>query len=321
MERSFPGKSVKSDRSKVVPIFGGGLNVMFRPEILLVVALSLACNGRVQAETAALEPASVGEQEAYAERFLEFLADIEQRYFARAQALNGIDDVTIEEFSFNHADYETKTIRGPVVEKMGRLLTNGKKPVFSFQKPTEFSRHMVIDVHPKSPLVGTLHMTILFQYEADGTSALISWFDILSGANRNEDLLALQHTMSTLFAEYDRDIEPFRKRLCGGAGSQIHRARRKSDCAGLSFQGLPMIEMNEDNFSLITKSVDRFLDTYFNIVEKRRDDKFSASDVLAQESMRRDYFQFNLTSDLFFSNGYPPLEVWSLVVAPPVVKF
>lgn len=300
---------------------GGGLHTASRPGVLLFITLLAVFNGQTQAETARQDAVLVRDLEAYAERYLEFLAGLEQRYFARAQALNGIDEVSIEEFSFDHADYETKTIRGPVIEKMGRLLTYGKEPVLSFQKPTVFSRHMVIDVHPRSPIVGTLHMTILFQYEADGTSALMSWFDILSGANRDEDLLALRDAMDTLFAEYDSDIEPYRERLCGKAGSRIHRARRKSDCAGLSFQGMPMIQMNDENFVLITGAVDRFLDTYFDIVEQRMNEEFSESDVLAQDTMRRDYFQFNLTSDLFFSNGYPPLEVWSLVVAPPVVKF
>ena len=164
-------------------------------------------------------------------------------------------------------------------------------------------------------------MTLLLQYEADGSSAIMSWFDVLSGANRDEDLAALKVAMDQVFAEHGADAAPYRARLCGGSGMGIHRTRRKTDCAGLSFQGMPMLEATEENFELVTGAFDRFLDAYFTLIERRRDEPYSNAETAAQQTMRREYFEYNLTSDLFFSSGYPPFEVWSLVVAPPTVSF
>ncbi len=263
----------------------------------------------------------INDQAAFADRFLDFLSGIEAKYFDRAYELNGRTASETKQFSYDHADYEAKVTRGPVVEKMGRLMTTGKKPVLPFQKPTVFSRHFIIDVHPKSPLVGSLHATIMFQYQADGTSAIASWFDVLSGANRDDDLATLRQATDQVLAKHSVDSGPFRQRLCAGTDSNIHRTRRNSACVGLSFQGQPMMTMTEDNFRLVTEAYDRFLDAYFTIIEHRRDEAYSAAEIAAQDTMRRDYFEYNAFSDLFFSKGYPPFEVWSLIVAPPTVKF
>ena len=289
--------------------------------VALMMLLTLFTGEAVRAAGSDDAPVSLEKHEALAERYLDFLSAIDAKYFARAEALNNETKSEIQRFSYDFADYEVKVNRGPVIEKMGRILTEGKKPVLPFQRPTVFSRHIVLDVHPKSPLVGTLHMTLLFQYEADGTSAIMSWFDVLSGANRDEDLAALKGAMDQVFAEHSADAAPYRARLCGGSGMDIHRTRRKTDCAGLSFQGMPMLEATEENFELVTGAFDRFLDAYFTLIERRREEPYSNAESAAQQTMRREYFEYNLTSDLFFSSGYPPFEVWSLVVAPPTVSF
>jgi coproporphyrinogen III oxidase len=287
----------------------------------LIMLLTLFTGGAVRAAGAESAPVSLEQHAALAERYLDFLSTIDAKYFARAEALNNETPSEIKRFSYDFGDYEVKVNRGQVIEKMGRMLTEAKKPVLPFQKPTVFSRHIVLDVHPQSPLLGTLHMTLLLQYEADGTSAIMGWFDVLSSSNRDEDLAALKAAMDQVFAEHDADAAPYRARLCGGSGMAIHRARRKSDCAGLSFQGMPMLEATEENFELVTGAFDRFLDAYFTLIERRRDEPYSNAETAAQQTMRREYFEFNLTSDLFFSNGYPPFEAWSLVVAPPTVSF
>ena len=261
------------------------------------------------------------DQAAFAVRFLDFLSGIDAKYFDRAYELNGHMASETKQFSYDHADYEAKVTRGLVVEKMGRLMTTGKKPVLSFQKPALFSRHFIIDVHPKSPLVGSLHATIMFQYQADGESMISSWFDVLSGANRDDDLATLRQAADQVLGQHRVDSGPFRRRLCSGTDSVIHRSRRKSDCVGLSLQGRSMMTMTEDNFRLVTQAYDRFLDTYFTIIGHRRDEAYSGAEVTMQDTMRRDYFEYNAFADLFFSKGYPPYEVWSLVVAPPTVKF
>jgi coproporphyrinogen III oxidase len=287
----------------------------------LMMLLTLFTGDAVRAAGSENAPVSLEKHAALAERYLDFLSEIDTKYFARAEALNNETPSEIQRFSYDFADYEVKVNRGQVIEKMGRIITEGKKPVLPFQRPTVFSRHIVLDVHPKSPLVGTLHMTLLFQYAADGTSAIMSWFDVLSGANRDEDLAALKVAMDQVFAEHGADAALYRARLCGGSGMAIHRTRRKTDCAGLSFQGMPMLEATEENFELVTGAFDRFLDAYFTLIERRRDEPYSEAETAAQQTMRREYFEYNLTSDLFFSSGYPPFEVWSLVVAPPTVSF
>ena len=289
--------------------------------VALMMLLVLFTGEAVRAADSENAPVSLEKHAALAERYLDFLSAIDAKYFARAEALNNQTPSEIQQFSYDFADYEVKVNRGQVVEKMGRIITESKKPVLPFQRPTVFGRHLVLDVHPKSPLVGTLHMTLLFQYEADGSSAIMGWFDVLSGANRDQDLAALKAAMDQVFAEHGADAAPYRARLCGGSGMDIHRARRKTDCAGLSFQGMPMLEATEENFELVTGAFDRFLDAYFTLIERRRDEPYSNAESAAQQTMRREYFEYNLTSDLFFSSGYPPFEVWSLVVAPPTVSF
>ena len=94
-------------------------------------------------------------------------------------------------------------------------------------------------------------------------------------------------------------------------------------CVGGSFFSSPekpMMSVTENNFRFMLESFDRFVDTYMNIIEMRKDDPYTAEDLAAQDAMRRNWLEDQLFSDVYTTN-VTAYEGWSFSNLPPEVKF
>ncbi|MEC9374815.1 MAG: hypothetical protein VYA80_00430 [Pseudomonadota bacterium] len=239
--------------------------------------------------------------------------------------MNGSYQSDNRSMSSEFADYDIRVARGDVVEKIGRTRTITKKPTREFERPSLWSRYYLIDLHPKSPLVGMLHAAIVVQFYDDGSSVIAAFLDVLETANLEEDLNYIRSAMDAVYDKHGVDPTPHRKLSKEGHDeddplSGDNSKRRKTTMVGGSFYGYPLRSVTEENFTFMTEAYETMIDAYLSVVEKRANQTFSEDDLLAQDRMRKNWLE-----DRFFSDPYTtsvtPYEAWSMYSLPPNVKF
>ena len=296
--------------------FGRGLI-----QLVALAAIAASMANVAFAEDERIERLS-GQDRELAEYMKAFISDMDAKYFDRVGEMNGelvFEDRTAET---DWSGYDLRVTRGEVMEKAGRMLSAGKKqnPARG-DKELVWSRFYSLDMHPKTPLVGMLHATIVLQFFADGSSSTGGWLGVMPATKIAEDLDSLKELTDAYFAEADKDPSLYRRLICKGTEDTIFEFRRKPACSGVSFYGPPVYRgSTEDSFKFIAGLFDEFVDAYVDITEKRADQAYSEADLLAQDKMRKSWLIDQLFSDPFAS-AIVPFEVWSFANVPPVIKF
>ena len=266
-----------------------------------------------------------------AEDLITFMQTSDDKYFAWVNKINEQnlpehDGQTISDKNFDwtteYSDYNIRVVRGPVVEKTGRMLSEGKMTSPGRgDKKLVWGRFYSIDIHPKTPLVGMLHATLVLQFFEDNSIGTGGWLDMMPGTRIPEDLEFLKQTTDDYFAKHNADNALYRELVCKGTEDTIEYWRRRPSCSGVSFYGPPVFkDSGERSYMFIKGMFTEFVDAYMQLVEKRMDDSFSEEDVLAQETMRHRWLIDQLFSDPFASK-IVPFEVWSAANVPPTIKF
>ncbi len=265
---------------------------------------------------------SADERAALRTYFDGFVADMDAKYFGQVEALNGGIEFEDRTASTEYADYQLRVARGDVMEKAGRMLSHGKKT-----NPGRgdgilaWGRFFSLDMHPKTPLVGMLHATIVLQMFEDGTVGTGGWLGVMPGTPVDVDLARLKQLTDDYFAKHDKDPALYRRLICKGTEDTIFEFRRKPACSGVSFYGPPVYRGDpEASIRFIIGLFDEFVGAYMDIVTERADDAFTEADLVAQEEMRRRWLIDQLFSDPFASK-IVPFEVWSFANVPPVITF
>lgn len=254
--------------------------------------------------------------------FNEFVADMDAKYFGQVEAMNGGIEFEDRTASTEYSNFELRVARGDVMEKAGRMLSDGKKlSPGRGDGVLTWGRFYSLDMHPKTPLVGMLHATIVLQMFEDGSVATGGWLGVMPGTKVEEDLALLKQVTDDYFAERDKDPALYRRLICKGTHETISEFRRRPACSGVSFYGPPVYRGDpEASIKFIAGMFDEFVGTYMAIVAERADDPFTATDIKAQDDMRRRWLIDQLFSDPFASK-IVPFEVWSFANNPPVIKF
>ncbi len=311
MPRSFP------DRWPVVAVFCrcAGASLLLA---LLLAATPVLASGPDRPRP----QLSAAERAALSVRFERFVARMDERQLGRVMQLNGNDDYEDRFVTDAYSDYALRVTRGPVVEKAGRMLTWGKQA-----SPGRgggelvWGRFYSLDFHPRSPLVGMLHATIVLQFRADGTAQVGGWLGLMPGTRIEADLAELRELTDQWFAAHDKEPALYRRLICKGTDDTVARWRRRPACVGASFYGPPVYPASvTESYAFIEGLFERFVDRYLDIVERRADDAWTAADLAAQDEMRRRWLTDQLFSDPFAST-IVPFEAWSFASMPPVVKF
>ena len=139
------------------------------------------------------------EQAKMAQKMLNMMDRTESRFFATVSDFNGQADMEARQFDYDKASYHVKVARGDTIEKgayMTGRMTAGDPP---FLPEPLWHRYMEIDVHPKTPLIGQLHATIHFAYNADDSSVIAGYMDYTPAAWIDEDNAQLKQVVDELF--------------------------------------------------------------------------------------------------------------------------
>lgn len=264
------------------------------------------------------------DQQALAARMAAFTARMDDKYFTRIEDINGggMDEVMTMESEYS--DYDIRVTRGPVIEKAGRMLSMGRKTSpgrAADNGALAWGRFYSLDIHPKTPLVGMLHATIVLQFFEGGGSGVGGWLDVMPGTRIEADIQILHKLVDAHFARHDKDPALYRRLMCKGTEDTVAQYRRQPSCSGVSFYGPPVFRGDtESSYALIEDLFDAFVGAYLDIAEKRADDAYTDADLLAQDQMRKRWLIDQLFSDPFASS-IVPFETWFMANVPPVIKF
>jgi coproporphyrinogen III oxidase len=151
---------------------------------------------------------------------------------------------------------------------------------------------------------------------ANGKSAIAGYMDYTPGTWIDEDIKFMKASVDRVFDEYGKDIDHYRKMLDRG----YHKDKLKAACIGAAFYMPPMLEINSENLEFIQKVHESFVNAYLEVLEKRKDEPFSKTDLENQAGMRKRWLEDHLFSDPF-TMYVVPYEVWSFAYAPPAVHF
>ena len=281
--------------------------------IVLVAALTSSADaGRPGYDKDALD----AEQAALANNMLQFIDEMDDRHFSLVARLNGYRDVKSTSFQDDHADYEIQVARGDVIEKSGFTTSVTKIGVAPYTEDAIWSRVITINMHPKTPLVGYLHAFVSFQYNTNGTSSIGGWMDIIPTVRVEEDLTYIKESVDRVFEKFGADPGPYRKAVCSGQ----RRKHLGPACVGVSFYAPPFLSITGDNLALVNETFSALFDAYAVVLEKRRDQVYSESDLNAQDAMRRKWLEDQMMYDPYAQNVIPH-EVRSVANYPPTIKY
>lgn len=290
--------------------------------LLWGLVVTVSASAGADRQMAGLSP----QNRALALRMVAFIDRADRKYFAQAQALNGPaawsgpgDTLTLETDDSAH---QVRVVRGPVLEKLGRLVSEGKKTMAGRQEgELVWSRFYSLDAHPKSPLVGMLHATLVLQFFADGTARTGGWLGVMNGTRLDQDMELLATVVDTHFADSGKSPEVYRRLIVKGTEETVTAFRRRPDPSGVSFYGPPIFPGDVPrSYEFIEVLLEKFTDAYLGLIPRRAGESVTAQDLALQEGMRKRWLVDQLFSDPFASK-LVPFEVWSLANVPPTVRF
>mgnify|MGYP000094288341 CR=1 FL=1 len=200
---------------------------------------------------------------------------------------------------------------------------------FGVEAGNFFACGLSLVIHPKSPLVPTVHANWRYfeMYDTDG-NIVSQWFgggqDLTPYYLFEEDAVHFHKICKQACDKHHPDFYPKFKETCDNYFWNSHRNEARG-IGGLFFDYLKQTEKFtiEDRYNFVTEIGNSFLESYLPIVEKRKTLEFSQNHKDWQEIRRGRYVEFNLVHDkgtLFGlkTNGRIESILMSL---PPVVQW
>jgi coproporphyrinogen III oxidase len=206
---------------------------------------------------------------------------------------------------------------GAVFEKGGVNISavHGKLPdsmqkLFNVGEADFFACGLSLVIHPKNPMVPTVHANWRY-FEMYDTSTELStgsrkvinsWFgggqDLTPYYLFEEDATHFHQTCKTACDKHNPDFYPKYKKQCDAYFWNAHRNEARG-IGGLFFDYLKATEEQsmEDWYNFVTEVGNSFLEAYLPIVEKRKDLSYSVEQRTWQEIRRGRYVEFNLVHD------------------------
>ncbi len=304
----------------------GGMVRIFKLNLIAVFALGIFVGSLslpVMAQDTGLHRLTP-DQKVLANRMLTFMDDMDEKYFGRTEALNGGGDTEVRTPTTEYTNYDLRVTRGPVVEKLGRMKSEGLKNIPGrFDGVLTWGYFYALDFHPKTPLVGMLHATIVMQFYESGMELTGGFLGVMPGTRIDEDIDGLKQVMDAHFAADGKEdrLPLYRRLLCKGTEDTNEAFRRQPACVGASFYGPPVFPGDTaKSYDFIARAFDKFVGAYVDTIEKRANDPFTDEDIAEQDAMRKRWLIDQLFSDPFASK-IVPFEVWSFQNMPPSIKF
>lgn len=199
---------------------------------------------------------------------------------------------------------------GAVFEKGGVNISavHGKLPeamqkMFNVGEADFFACGLSLVIHPKNPMVPTVHANWRYfeMYDEEG-NIIEQWFgggqDLTPYYLFEEDAVHFHRTCKAACDNHDAEFYPKYKKQCDAYFWNAHRFEARG-IGGLFFDYCKASEQMsmEKWFDFVSDVGDSFLQAYVPIVENRKSLTYSAENKTWQEIRRGRYVEFNLVHD------------------------
>lgn len=245
-------------------------------------------------------------------KFYQYIQDLQNTITAGLEAIDG--EAKFEEDIWVRTEGgggRTRVIQnGNVFEKGGVNISgvHGKLPdsmqkYFGVEDADFFACGLSLVIHPKSPMVPTVHANWRYfeMYDQDG-NIVDQWFgggqDLTPYYLFEEDATHFHQVCKTACDKHNPEFYPKYKARCDEYFHNTHRNEARG-IGGLFFDYCKSTEeMSMENwYNFVTEVGDSFLEAYLPIVEKRKDLPYTKTQRDWQEIRRGRYVEFNLVHD------------------------
>ena len=199
---------------------------------------------------------------------------------------------------------------GKVFEKGGVNISavHGKLPetmqkMFNVGEADFFACGLSLVIHPKSPMVPTVHANWrYFEMYDDKGKVIDQWFgggqDLTPYYLFDEDAIHFHQTSKAACDKHDPEFYPKYKKQCDAYFWNAHRHEARG-IGGLFFDYLKATDERsmEDWFRFVKEVGDSFVNAYVRIVERRKELPYTDEQRKWQEIRRGRYVEFNLVHD------------------------
>lgn len=196
---------------------------------------------------------------------------------------------------FEKGGVNISAVHGPLPKSMQQY--------FGVDDVDFFACGLSLVIHPKSPMVPTVHANWRYFEMYDKTGVIVDqWFgggqDLTPYYLFEEDAAHFHTICKRACDPHDLEFYPKYKKKCDEYFWNGHRNEARG-VGGLFFDYCKATEEKtmEDWHSFVTEIGDSFLEAYLPIVEKRKDLKYSQTERDWQEIRRGRYVEFNLVHD------------------------
>ncbi|WP_435624164.1 oxygen-dependent coproporphyrinogen oxidase [Flagellimonas sp.] len=196
---------------------------------------------------------------------------------------------------FEKGGVNISAVHGPLPKSMQQY--------FGVDDVDFFACGLSLVIHPKSPMVPTVHANWRYFEMYDKTGAIVDqWFgggqDLTPYYLFEEDAAHFHTICKRACDAHDLEFYPKYKKKCDEYFWNSHRNEARG-VGGLFFDYCKATEEKtmEDWCHFVTEVGNSFLEAYLPIVEKRKDLKYSQTERDWQEIRRGRYVEFNLVHD------------------------
>ena len=245
-------------------------------------------------------------------KFYQYIQDLQNTITAGLEAIDGKakfeEDIWVRP---EGGGGRTRVIQnGNVFEKGGVNISgvHGKLPdsmqkYFGVEDADFFACGLSLVIHPKSPMVPTVHANWRYfeMYDQDG-NIVDQWFgggqDLTPYYLFEEDAKHFHQVCKTACDKHNPEFYPKYKARCDEYFYNTHRNEARG-IGGLFFDYCKATEeMSMENwYNFVTEVGNSFLEAYLPIVEKRKELPYTKAQRDWQEIRRGRYVEFNLVHD------------------------
>jgi coproporphyrinogen III oxidase len=196
---------------------------------------------------------------------------------------------------------------------------------------TFFATGVSVVVHPRNPMVPTVHLNVRYLELRDGEGRVrAAWFgggtDLTPTYPCEDDARHFHRALRDVCAPYGDTTYPRYKRSCDVYFRNVHRNGEARGVGGIFFDHLPASDEHRALVGDVGLSLER---TYAPIVERHRHAPFGDAERAVQLVRRGRYVEFNLLHDRGTAFGLqtqaradsvlmslPPLAAWTGATSP-----
>ena len=228
--------------------------------------------------------------------------------------LNKTDRIKHKRWEVPAGSWEVTVMRGKVLEKAAtsRIILNTKNPLTN--EATRFNVFQV-KIYPANSKIPIM----LFNMEnrVAGDDIFAGFLDVAPAAARKEDLKFLQTRIKKVTEKYGQDYEALRAKL---KDMYWMESWDKALNAEIGIR----LELGSDQAALVREAGLNWLESYFEVVEKRKRERFTEKQSAQMYAVRARIMEYYLLKDISVKVAQKlgvPLEALSLGHFAPAIRY